>query len=289
MSAATETPTRARASHQPLPPSRLRFSGVLKSEWIKLTTLRSTVWAYLIVVLLQIGMAALFALTVNMGTTGPGGPGAPGGGAEAAVTGAAATQTAVLTASLGVMLGQLVVSVLGVLVISGEYGTGQIRSTFTAVPKRLPVLWGKALVFAVSTFVVGLIAVFAAYAVTWGMLDARGVTSDITDPDVWGRLVGAAGYLVLVGLIAYFLGAILRVTAGGIAAAVGLVLVVPIVLGFVNAEWASVLGQWLPSSAGQTLFLGGGVFEPWQAVLVMLGWIAVFATTAAVLLKRRDA
>ncbi|MGD8166239.1 ABC transporter permease [Herbiconiux sp. P16] len=273
MSAVTTTVPQVRASHQSVPDARLRFTGVLRSEWIKLTTLRSTLWAYAILVLVQVGMGVIFVLASDGFANAPG----------------AANQAAVLPSTLGIMLGQLVISVLGVLVISGEYGTGQIRSSLTAVPKRLPVLWAKALVFGVSSFVVGLVAVFAAYAVTWPMLDARGVTSDITDPSLWGSLVGGAGYLALIGLLAYFLGAVLRHTAGGVAAALGLLLVVPTVLSFIQADWITVIGQWLPGVVGQSLFFGSEIFEPWQAVLVMLGWIAVVAIPAAILLKRRDA
>ncbi|QJU52265.1 ABC transporter permease [Herbiconiux sp. KACC 21604] len=280
MSAATTAaPTPARASHQPIPEPRLRFGGVLKSEWIKLTTLRSTIWAYVILVVLQVAMGVLISFTMPEAT----GVDATG---VAVQSGASA---AVFAATLGVMFNQLVISVLGVLVISGEYGTGQIRSSLTAVPRRLPVLWAKALVFAVTSFVVGLVAIVIAYAVTVPLLDARGYTSSLLDPEVWAHLVGAAGYLALIGLVAFFLGAVLRHTAGGIAAAVGLLLVVPTVLSFITAEWATVLGQWLPGVVGQTLFFGGNVFEPWQAVLVMLGWIAVVATPAAILLSRRDA
>ena len=278
MSAATTAaPTPARASHQPMPEPRLRFGGVLKSEWIKLTTLRSTIWAYVILVVLQIAMGVLMVFTLDLGPQGS--PAAADGAATAAV----------FAATLGVMFNQLVISVLGVLVISGEYGTGQIRSSLTAVPRRLPVLWAKALVFAVTSFVVGLVAILASYAVTWPLLSARGYTSSLLDPEVWAHLVGAAGYLALIGLVAFFLGAVLRHTAGGIAAAVGLLRVVPTELSFITAEWATVLGQWLPGVVGQTLFFGGDVFEPWQAVLVMLGWIAVVATPAAILLSRRDA
>ncbi len=279
MSAATATAPAVRASHQPVSDVRLRFTGILRSEWIKLTTLRSTIWVYAILVVVQIGMGVVLVLATDSLNGGPGGPGA----------GADPNQAAVLPATLGIMLGQLVISVLGVLVISGEYGTGQIRSSLTAVPKRLPVLWAKAIVFAVTSFVVGLVAVFAAYAVTWPMLDARGITSDITDPELWGRLVGGAGYLALIGLLAYFLGAVLRHTAGGIAAALGLLLVVPTVLSFITADWVTVIGQWLPGVVGQSLFFGSDIFEPWQAVLVMLGWIAVVAIPAAILIKRRDA
>ena len=278
MSAATTAPAAARVTLQPVPDARLRFTGILRSEWIKLTTLRSTVWAYAILIALQIGMGALLVVTQTDEMV-----------AAAGSDPSAVAQAAVQVSTLGILFNQLVISVLGVLVITGEYGTGQIRSSLTAVPKRLPVLWAKALVFSVTSFVVGLVAVFASYAVTWPMLQAKGVESDLADVEVWGHLIGAAGYLALIGLVAFFLGALLRHTAGGIAAAVGLLLVVPSVISFIAADWALVLADWLPGSAGQTLFFGGGVFEPWQAVLVMLGWIALFAVPAAVLMRRRDA
>ncbi|MCS5715557.1 ABC transporter permease [Herbiconiux sp. CPCC 205716] len=278
MSAATTAPASARATLQPVPDARLRFTGILRSEWIKLTTLRSTLWAYAILTVLQVAMGALLVMTQTDAMA-----------AGAAADPAAAAHAAVQISTLGVLFNQLVISVLGVLLISGEYGTGQIRSSLTAVPTRLPVLWAKALVFAVTSFVVGLVAVFAAYAVTWPMLQTKGITSSLGDVDVWPHLVGAAGYLALIGLVAFFLGALLRHTAGGIAAAVGLLLVVPSVISFIGAEWARVLSDWLPGSVGQTLFFGGGVFEPWQAVLVMLGWIAVVAVPAAILMRRRDA
>lgn len=273
MSAAVApAPSPARASHRPLPAPRLRFTGVLASEWIKLTTLRSTVWAYGVLVLLQIGMDVVMVLNQNSG-------GAP----------VDAAGSAVFASTIGVLMNQLVIAVLGVLVISGEYGTGQIRSSLTAVPERLPVLWAKALVFGVTSFVVGLVAILATYAITWPMLADLGIRSSLADPEVWAHLVGAAGYLALIGLMAYFVGALLRHTAGAIAAVMGVLLVLPTVLSFFTAEWITVLGQWLPMSVGQTLFFGGDVFEPWQAVLVMLGWIAVVAIPAALLLKRRDA
>ncbi len=273
MSAAVENPTVARATLRPVPDARLRFSGVLKSEWIKLTTLRSTIWIWVILFALQMGMGALMVLTQE----------------EFGDPTEGAAQAAVFASSIGLIFNQLVIAVLGVLVITGEYGTGQIRSSLTAVPKRLPVLWAKALVFGVSTFVVGLLAILAAYAVTWPMLDSKGVTSSLGDPDVWAHLVGGAGYLALIGLVAFFIGALLRHTAAGIAAAVGLLLVVPSVLSFIVADWSTVLGQWLPGTVGQGLFFGSEIFGPWQAVLVMLGWVTVFAVPAAVLLKRRDA
>jgi ABC-2 type transport system permease protein len=276
MTAAVENPQIARRSHIELPDARLRFTGILRSEWIKLVTVRSTVWALIVLLLIQVGMGVMAALTIS--TPEP----AVGGDVNAA-------SFAVFVSTIGVFFNQLVIAVLGVLVVTGEYSTGQIRSTLTAVPTRVPVLIAKGLVFGVVAFVVSLVSVVIAYAATWPVLDPRVGQSSITDPDVWWPLLGAAGYLALVGLLSFSIGAIMRHTAAGIAVAVGLLLVVPIVLGLIGAEWTTVVNDWLPSTAGQTLIGTGDVFEPWQAVLVMLGWVAVPFVTASALLARRDA
>ena len=126
MTTATLTYERAAAT------GRVTFPRVLRSEWIKLRSLRSTVWSFAIVIAVSAGLALLMGLGIPA--------------ADGAVP--ADTQTTlVLQASLfGVFFGQLVIAVLGVLVISGEYSTGMIRSTLTAVPRRLPALWAKAVV-----------------------------------------------------------------------------------------------------------------------------------------------
>ena len=133
--------------HRQPTPSHLKmnlsFPRVVRSEWIKLRTLRSTVWSFAIIVLLTVGFGLLLAATFDTSTS--------------AIVGVDAENSfAVSVATLGVNFTQLVAAVLGVLIISGEYTTGMIRSTFAAVPTRLPAFFAKVLVLAVSTFVVGL-------------------------------------------------------------------------------------------------------------------------------------
>jgi ABC-2 type transport system permease protein len=276
VTAAVPTPTVARVSHVEMPDARLRFTGILRSEWIKLTTLRSTIWTLAVLVLLQIGMGVVAANTLFIPE-----------GAEASAE--AATRYAVFAATIGVFLNQLVIAVLGVLVISGEYSTGQIRSTLAAVPSRVPVLLAKALVFGVTAFVISLASILLTYGATWFTIDSLAGPTSLADPAVLWPLIGAAGYLALVGLLAFAIGAIVRHTAAGIAVSVGLLLVIPTVLSLISADWATVLTDWLPSRVGQVLFDMNSVFEPWQAVLIMLGWVAVPFTAAAALLSRRDA
>jgi ABC-2 type transport system permease protein len=268
-------PAVARATHVDAAGRGVSFAGILRSEWIKLRSLRSSWWSFGLIIVIQVGITAVFTLA------------AVGGGQP----GPATVDDAIVASTIGLMFGQLVIAVLGVLVISGEYSTGQIRSSFMAVPARLPVLAAKSIVFAVATFVVGLLAVLLSYIMAILVFASAGVESAPADVNLWLALLGAAGYLVFIGLISLGIGAILRSTAGGIAASLGLLLVVPTIFQLIPAEWASNVGTYLPGTAGQALFpiTEGGLFEPWQALLIMLGWVAAALAAASVLMKRRDA
>ena len=257
----------------------VHFGGILRGEWIKLRSLRSTVWSFSIIVVVQLAFAILMALTMSM----------PGDGSAAV-----ATNLAVITATLGLVAAQLAIAVQGVLLISGEYSTGQIRSTLTAVPTRLPVLWAKVAVLFLLTFVVGFAAIVIAYLAALPILAGAGIHPDGGDSSLWLRMAGGALYLALTGVIALGIGAITRSVPGGIAATMGLILVLPSVLRLVPAQWATDLMAWLPGVAGQELFFWGNSvlaspFEPWQALLIMLGSGGAVLGTAAVLLMRRDA
>lgn len=263
--------------------SGLTFGGVLRSEWIKLRTLRSTMWCYIIIVVLTVGLGALLAGTIDAADASP----------------YAQQQVVWLrVATLGISFAELVSAVLGALVITGEYGTGMIRSTLTAVPKRTPALIAKALVFGATTFIVGFVSIVLAALVSAPILASHGIHADFGSAHTWWIFVGGAGYLALIGMISLAIGAIIRNSAGGIAASLGLVLVLPTVVGIIagltKAEWATKLGNYLPSSAGGQMYAavrapGADALEPWQGLLVIVIWFAVLLGAALVLLKRRDA
>ena len=274
---------------------RLTFGGVLKSEFIKLFTLRSTFWCCVIVVLLSVGVGLLLATV-----TPPARAGVPAAPNPSTLQQQA---TAVRDATVGTGIGQLVLSVLGVLVISGEYGTGMIRSTFAAEPKRLPTLIAKAIVLGLTTFVVGLVTVFGTAAIIFPLLPGIHVHPDWSDSKLLLALFGAAAYLAVVSLIAFSIGAIIRNTAGGVAAAIGLILVAPtileIVAGTTGAAWAANLVAFAPTNSGGKLYAyvssspsttdGVVSLDAHQGGLVLLAWFVVLFVVAAVLLKRRDA
>jgi ABC-2 type transport system permease protein len=202
--------------------------------------------------------------------------------------------TVLASATSGLMFGQLVVAVLGVLVISGEYSTGMIRSTLAAVPRRLPMLWAKAIVLFVTTFVIGLISTVGAFLLASAIFAGRGVEASLLDDGVLLALAGGALYLAAVALLALGIGAVVRSSAGGIAAALGIVLLLPVVLQLIPVDWVTDLMPYTPSAAGSALSaLPGdrvsGDPEVWQSGLALAAWVTVALGAGAVLLKRRDA
>ncbi|MHA7133344.1 ABC transporter permease subunit [Oerskovia turbata] len=290
MSAATVTadrPTTRRASA-----SRLTFGGVLKSEWIKLWTLRSTTWTLAITVVLMVGIALMLGFFMNLAVQ------------EMPAEAADATSSILPGASIivgGYQMAQLVVAVLGALIITGEYSTGMIRSTFSAVPRRLPAFFAKlAVLFSVS-FVVTLVGVALSYLVTIPFVQE---TVSLTDGDNVRVLVGSALYVATIAALSLGIGTLLRSTAGAIFTVMGLLLVIPNILAVVTAFSDNVvleaIYKYLPSLAGQQLMSMGGIdpmtgmaatgnLAPWAGYGVLAAWTLVTLIAAAVVLKRRDA
>ena len=265
----------------------LTFGGVLRSEWIKLRSLRSTTWSYLIVIAISLGMALIMSLSMVSDMNG---------GADASGMPADGQVSLIVQSSVfGVFFGQLVAGVLGVLIISGEYTTGMIRSTLTAVPKRLPALAAKAIVLFVTTFLVGLVANIGAFLVASVVFSGVDVSASLLDPAVFLPILGGALYLALVSVFALGVGTMLRSSAGGIAAVLGVMLLLPTVLQMIPAEWAHDLIPYLISSAGLGIFTSttaepaGDALGAWLSLLIVLAWMGASIAGAAVLLKRRDA
>ncbi|MGO4689590.1 ABC transporter permease subunit [Glaciibacter sp. 2TAF33] len=277
MTTTSPAPAHQRASFIPTG-SGLSFAGILRSEWIKLRSLRSTMWSYLLVMLISVGMAALMSSSLSSGTA-------------ASLPEAQQAGFLLQASTFGIYFGQLVVAVLGVLVFSGEYSTGMIKSTLTAAPRRLSTLWAKSAVLFTATYVVGLVGILASFMVASPILAAKGIHGSLFDGDVIVPILGGALYLALIAVFALGVGAILRSSAGGIAASLGTLLVLPVIFQLIPADWAADVVPYLVSNAGFAMF-GAGMgspLEPWQGFTVLAGWIVVAIGAAAVLLKRRDA
>ena len=256
---------------------------VVLSEWTKFRSLRSTVYTFVV----GIGATIVFAIIP-------------------AVINAVRWSTTSLQDKLsfnpleptliGVGVAQLAIGVLGVLMITGEYSTGMIRATFTAVPKRLPVLWAKAGVYGTVTLIVSvpatLIAFFSAQSILAGhTLFGRDISLSFSDPGVARVVVGGALYLTLAGLFGLGLGAIVRNTAGGIGAFAAILFVIPPVLTLLPSSWDDAISPYLPSNAGQAIMQFGvpdHTLGPWTGLALFTGYTAATIAAAAVLLWRRD-
>lgn len=253
---------------------------VVVSEWIKFRTLRSTFWS------LAAGCGAMGALgllfsaviTSKWATMGP----------------ARKAEFNAITVPLrGYFLGQLAIGVLGVMVITGEYSTGMIRASLAAAPKRLPVLWAKALVFSVVTWITMTVTAFVCFFVGQAFFSSKHIDATLSTPGALRIILGTGLYLTVVGLLGIGLGAIIRSTAGAIAALFGILLVLPVLGEVLNfTSFGDKVNPYLPSNAGQALLAikpDSGTMHPWPGFFLFVGYAALSIAVAAYLLKKRDA
>ena len=268
------------AAPQPAPVLKVTQARVLLSEFTKFRTVRSTVWTLLVAVVLMIGISALFsAVTASQYHT-----------FDAADR---ATFNPVSISLSGMMFAVVAFGVLGVLMISGEYSTGMIRSSLTAVPRRLPVLWGKLAVFAGVIFSVSLVASFISFFLGQALLNSHQLGVSITAPGALRSVIGAALYVSVAGMIGVALGALLRNTAAGIATFAGIFFVIPPLTGLLPASISDHLTQYLPSYAGEAVW--GGVrgvtnaLSPWTGFALLCAYAVVLIAAAALRLRRVDA
>ncbi|GAB4079988.1 ABC transporter permease subunit [Modestobacter muralis] len=276
MTAVLDTTT----SHRALPQVNGGVGGLLRGEWVKLRSLRSTWLSLAVGLVLMVLFGWLFTATAESG-----GPGGDGGGPP----GLSFTDPVGLSLA-GYRLAQLAIGVLGVLLVTGEYSTGTIRSTFAAVPRRWPVVAAKAGVFAAVVFVGSLLTGVVAFLIGQASLGDLGV--GLGADGVVRALLGLALYLTAIGLFGMALGWLLRSTAGAISTLFGLVFLLPVLGQLLPASWGPDVVRLLPGEAGAQLFSLVGTPDalgPWSGAAVLLGYLVVAFTAATVLLRRRDA
>jgi hypothetical protein len=259
---------------------RVTQARVVFSEWTKLRSLRSTLWSLLAAVLLTVAFPIIFAAVTSShwGSMSPH---------------ERADRHPLDIALAGVNVSQLAIAVLGVLVVTGEYSTGMIRASFTAVPKRLPVLWAKTAVFAAVTLLLMVPPVLISFFASQAILSRHDLLQiSFSDPGVARSVIGGAVYLMLVGIFALGIGAILRNTAGGIATFAGIFFVIPPLMNILPTSWNNAISKYLPSEAGRQIFSlthDSNSLAPWPGGLLFVGYCALTLAIAAVLLVRRDA
>jgi hypothetical protein len=251
------------------------------AEWTKIRSVRSTIWSLITLVVVAVGLTTLItALTAANWNKG---------GARHATILSDPTG-AILGAGVG--LGQLAICVLGVIVISSEYSTGAIRASLLAVPRRIPMLAAKSVVFAALVLVVGELTAFASFFIGATLLHSH-VPVSLSDPGVARAVYGTGLYLTVLGLFALSIGGLVRHTAGAITGVIAFVLVIAPLVDLIPGTVAKHIHAYLPSNAGaliiQTSQQSGDLLSPWQGFGVFCLWVAVLLTACGYLLVRRDA
>jgi ABC-2 type transport system permease protein len=286
------------------PPGRVGLRRAMAAEWTKLWSVRSTMWTLVATVVAVVGLCALGTGTVSASDI---------------------IEDPTRRSLIGIFLGQLIFGVLGVLVMSAEYGTGTIRATLSAVPRRPVVLAAKILVFGAVAVVVSEILSFSAFAVGQAILSGKhavGSSAAVTQrahqlglavphniqaalssgsaslgqAGVLRAVVGAGLYLAVLGLLALGLATIIRHTAGAISAFVGLVLVLPLIVQALPVSIGNAVARYLPANIGLVMFSTRGLpdrigpaFSPWTGFALLVLYTVVILGIGCWVLVRRDA
>lgn len=267
-----------------LPPGRYRFSGALRAEWTKIRTVRSTAWCVLATVVAGLGIGILASASeasrwrnggvVNMVLFDP--------------------TSVSLT---GLIFGQLAMGVLGVLTMSAEYGSGSIRATLAAIPRRPVVLGAKAAVFGLVAFVVSEVVSFAAFFVGQAIMSGSAPTATLSDHVVLRAVIGGGLFLAVLGLFALGLATIIRHTAGSITTFVAILLILPLIDSAFPAKIGWPIGRYLPAEIGagmtSTKSVGNHVsflpsFPFWHGFVLLCAYAIGSLVIGGALMVRRD-
>lgn len=285
----TAVPVSSTRAALPAARGRAGFGGALRSEFTKIRSVRSTYWSLLALVVITIGIGALFAFgrvqnfSQNLSQMPPG---------ALAAQRAHAISQATEQSLFGLILGQLVIAVLGALTITSEYSTGMIRTSLSVMPRRGVSLAAKAVVFGAIALVVGLVTSFISYFVGQAILSTQHINSTIGQPGVLRAVIGGGLFLAVCGLLSFGLGAIIRHTAGAITASIGVLFVLFILSGFLPNNWAVHIDKWIPFNAGGAIWenqSGTAMFSPWVGFAVFCGYAAVALAAGLWRFRNKDA
>lgn len=261
------------------------FGRALGAEVRKFTTVPSSLILLLTTLVVMVGIGALAAWGIGsvteMASSDP----------EAAAAMGDQTTLADSIAPSGIMLAQLIVGSLAVLVMSSEFTTGMARATFAAIPKRFPVVLAKATLVAVIAFVVTVVSTLVSAVVIMPILSNYSLDQDFASDVFQRNLWFGATYVAVVALIGMALGGLLRNSAGAIVTLVGLIFVLPMVLGFFANDFITDAKRFLPDAAYNNLIAAtppDGGLEHWQAGLTLGLWAVIPLLATLFVIQRRD-
>lgn len=257
-------------------PRRVTERSVIRAEWIKYRSLRANLIGLTAAALVLVGLGMLFS---SLSGDGGGPPRTTNGDTVSIALG-------------GMHLSQLIVGVLAAVFVTSEYASGLIRTMFSAVAGRLPVLRAKALVVGGTTWIVTTVASFAAFFAGQAVYSGTQATYALGDTSVLRAVLGAGVYGAAVALIGVALGFVLRSTATSVGVLVGTLMIAPVLVGLLPSSISDGLSKVLPSNAGSALMsvtVDDSLLSPAAGFAVLAAWIVGLLAVAAVLVKRRDA
>ena len=275
--ATTTAPATSVAPDLPRSAGRVTLAGALRSEFTKIRSVRSTYWTLLAMFVVVVGFGALASAGAAHGPHGP-------------------YFDPTRQSLAGLYIGQLIIGVLGVLVISSEYSTGMIRTTLTTNPHRGVMIAAKGIVFTVVALVTSLVTAFAAFFLGQALMSSDHISTTIGSPNVLRAVIGGALFLTACGVLAFGLGLLIRHSAGGIGAVVGLLFVVTILVNFLPQSWQNHVDKWIPALAGGQVWMttpnppgNTPMYGPWPSFAILCGYAAIAVAAAVILFRRRDA
>ena len=275
--ATTTQPAAGVALDLPRSAGRVTFAGALRSEFTKIRSVRSTYWTLLAMFVVTVGFGALASTGAAHGPHGP-------------------FFDPTRQSLAGLYIGQLIIGVLGVLVISSEYSTGMITTTLTTNPHRGVMIAAKGVVFALVALATSLVTSFAAFFLGQALMSSDHISTTIGSPNVLRAVIGGALFLTACGVLAFGLGLLIRHSAGAIGAMAGLLFVVTILVNFLPQSWQDHVDKWVPALAGGQLWMTGPrppgatpMFGPWTSFAILCGYAAVAVAAGVILFRKRDA
>ncbi|MCF6524928.1 ABC transporter permease subunit [Streptomyces sp. JJ36] len=253
---------------------------VLRSEWTKVRTVRSTLWTLATAVVVTVGLSAVISAFTR--TSYQDLPAAE-----------RATFDPTFVSFAGMSLGQLAMIAFGVLVVTGEYSTGMIRSSLGAVPQRGTFMSAKVLVASLLVLLVGMATSFATFFLGQALLGEYGTS--LGEPRVLRAVLGGGLYMTLIALFAMGVAFVLRSPLLAFGILMPFFFLISNILGGVDAT--REFAQYLPDQAGSMIMsvvpgsMGGGdrPYGPWGGLLIMVGWVAAALLAGYATLRRRDA
>jgi ABC-2 type transport system permease protein len=264
------------------PARRITFAEAMDSEFAKIRSVRSTYWTLLICLLVSVGISLLIAAVTSANWD--------------TISQTDRASTGMSTVVAGVFFGVLVTGVLGVMVVSTEYGTGMMRTTLTAFPRRAMLFLAKASVLTVVVLLLGVVIAFASYAVASPFFTKHGVDLSLSETANLRALLAVPVYLTLVALMGLGLGFLMRHTAAAISSLVGLFFVLPIITNFLPGTTGKDINKIVPSNAGTAMMAthatttnGNPELSPAGGLVALLIWTALLLVPAFWLFRHRDA